>query len=485
VASSSTTGTVRVVVVDDTPDLRLLLRLTLERDGDITVVGEAADGRQGIEVVARLQPELVMLDLAMPVMDGIEALPQIKEACPEARVVVLSGFEAGAMEERSRKAGADAYLQKGTSPREILTVVRGLLGRVPDAATLPAARPPADDRSPAVASQDERRPIARRAAEEAPVGLLMVAGARAGGDRLAYLNPAAAAMLDLPSDAAGGHLDELVPPLAALLARSLGRDLAGEGVEDRLIAGGRTLDVSLRAAGGDVVISLAPARTDGEVDRLRQAIRTTAHEIRNPVTLLSGVASVVADAGTSLTEQQHTHLLAAVGRQAAVLERVTDDLLTAAQAGRGVLRLDVRAVDLSPLLENVVSDVAGQQPVSVTVPPGLRALADRTRVSQMVANLLTNAFKYADAPYVVEAGAVAASRPWVRIAVLDSGPGVDPDFRPRLFDEFARAEASREQGTGLGLYVVRSLAEAHGGRADYAPRPDGGSEFTIHLPAVG
>ena len=114
-----------------------------------------------------------------------------------------------------------------------------------------------------------------------------------------------------------------------------------------------------------------------------------------------------------------------------------------------------------------------------------RALADRTRVSQMVANLLTNAFKYADGPYAVAAAAVDAPRPWVRVAVLDAGPGVDEGFRPRLFDEFARAESTREQGTGLGLYVVRSLAEAHGGRADYAPRPGGGSEFSFHLPAVG
>ena len=103
----------------------------------------------------------------------------------------------------------------------------------------------------------------------------------------------------------------------------------------------------------------------------------------------------------------------------------------------------------------------------------------------MVANLLTNAFKYADGPYVVEVSQVPSPRrPLVRIAVLDSGPGVDEGFRPRLFDEFTRAESTREQGTGLGLYVVRSLAEAHGGRADYEPRDGGGSVFSVHLPAA-
>jgi signal transduction histidine kinase len=456
----------------------MLLRLTLERDGDICVVGEAADGREGVDAVARLQPELVMLDLAMPVMDGIEALPLIKQACPATRVVVLSGFEAGAMEERSRNAGADAYLQKGAAPRTILSVVRGLLDRDATPVTVPAARPATESLARETTSS------AHRAADASPVGLLVVSGAVAGDSRIEYLNPAAAGLVSLPTGA-GGSLDELIPPLGALIARGVRGALAGGGLEDRIRVHGRLLDVALRTSGSDIVVSLAPARTDAEVDRLRQAIRTTAHEIRNPVSLLSGVASVVAEAGDSLTEQQHAHLLTAVGRQAAVLERVTDDLLTAAQAGRGVLKLDVEVLDLGPLLRDVVADVAGQQPVSVSVEGGLRALADRTRVSQMVANLLTNAFKYADGPYSVVATDVAGARPWVRVAVLDSGPGVDEDFRPRLFDEFARADSPRVQGTGLGLYVVRSLAEAHGGRADYEPRPGGGSDFSFHLPGLG
>ena len=133
----SVAGTVRAVIVDDTADLRLLLRLILERDGDISVVGEAEDGLQGVEVAGRLQPHLVMLDLAMPVMDGLEALPRIKAASPAATVVVLSGFEAGAMQTRSMGAGADAYLQKGTSPEEIRALVRTLLGRAHDAARTP------------------------------------------------------------------------------------------------------------------------------------------------------------------------------------------------------------------------------------------------------------------------------------------------------------------------------------------------------------
>ena len=64
-----------VVVIDDTPDLRLLLRMVLELTDRYSVVGEAGDGAEGIEMVRQWQPDLVLLDLAMPVMDGLEALP--------------------------------------------------------------------------------------------------------------------------------------------------------------------------------------------------------------------------------------------------------------------------------------------------------------------------------------------------------------------------------------------------------------------------
>src|SRR4051812_14849123 len=82
---------VRVVVVDDTPDVRMLLRLALESEGDMSVVAEAADGREAVDVVAANQPDLVVLDLAMPVMDGMTALPHLRRACPGARILVLSG----------------------------------------------------------------------------------------------------------------------------------------------------------------------------------------------------------------------------------------------------------------------------------------------------------------------------------------------------------------------------------------------------------
>ena len=83
-----------VLIADDTPEIRNLLRMNFELEQDFLVVGEADNGLTAIELARDHQPDLVLLDLAMPVMDGLQALPEITEATPGTRVVVLSGFNA-------------------------------------------------------------------------------------------------------------------------------------------------------------------------------------------------------------------------------------------------------------------------------------------------------------------------------------------------------------------------------------------------------
>lgn len=119
----------RIVVVDDTPDVRDLLSLMLGRAEDLEVVGQAGDGRQAIEVAERERPDGILLDLAMPVMDGLEALPHLRRLLPDAAIVVLSGFGAGAMAAQAREAGADDYVEKGTPLRTIVQTLRDVLER--------------------------------------------------------------------------------------------------------------------------------------------------------------------------------------------------------------------------------------------------------------------------------------------------------------------------------------------------------------------
>ena len=144
---------VRVLVVDDTPALRVLMRAVLEGTG-FEVVGEAGDGLAGINLAVQLKPDLVLLDLAMPVMDGLEALPRLRAELPDAKLVIVSGFERRAMESQVVEAGADAYVQKGLAPQAMLGVLEALFPGVPAelSSHVPAPRAP----QPPPAAADDR-----------------------------------------------------------------------------------------------------------------------------------------------------------------------------------------------------------------------------------------------------------------------------------------------------------------------------------------
>jgi YesN/AraC family two-component response regulator len=119
----------RVLVCDDTEDIVLLLSMEFGFDPDIEVVGSAGNGVEAIALAGRLQPDVVLLDLAMPVMDGLQALPEIRRVAPGTKVIVLSGFDAGAMAPKALSRGAIRYLEKGLTPSDIAVVVKQVAGR--------------------------------------------------------------------------------------------------------------------------------------------------------------------------------------------------------------------------------------------------------------------------------------------------------------------------------------------------------------------
>jgi DNA-binding NarL/FixJ family response regulator len=115
---------IRVLLCDDVPDLRMLLRLNLETDGDVQVIGEAGDGIEAVEQARDLQPDIVLLDLSMPRLDGLEAIPLIREAAPDAAIVVFSGFLTELVAKQVLEAGATSYLEKGTPHEELIGAIR-------------------------------------------------------------------------------------------------------------------------------------------------------------------------------------------------------------------------------------------------------------------------------------------------------------------------------------------------------------------------
>ena len=113
----------RVLIVDDNPQVRQELRTLLPLAGDIEVVGEAADGQGAIRLAQVLRPDVVLMDLEMPVLDGYEATRQIKAGSPACRVVALTvhGYEAA--RQKASQSGVDVFLVKGVSVETLVQAI--------------------------------------------------------------------------------------------------------------------------------------------------------------------------------------------------------------------------------------------------------------------------------------------------------------------------------------------------------------------------
>ena len=121
---------VRVLLVDDDPDYRLLVRLALDAEPDFEVVGEARDGREAAALAASTRPSLILLDCSMPRADAFDGLPELREACPDGRVILLSGYAPADLEMAARLAGALGFLPKETPPSRLASEVGTLSGLV-------------------------------------------------------------------------------------------------------------------------------------------------------------------------------------------------------------------------------------------------------------------------------------------------------------------------------------------------------------------
>jgi DNA-binding NarL/FixJ family response regulator len=115
-------------LADDVFDLRFMVKLALERSGRFVVVAEAENGDEAVKMAEQHQPDLVLLDVSMPVKDGLQALPDIRAVSPDAKVVMLSGFEASRLAAAALESGAAAYLEKGIPPGELVDELLKVLG---------------------------------------------------------------------------------------------------------------------------------------------------------------------------------------------------------------------------------------------------------------------------------------------------------------------------------------------------------------------
>lgn len=235
----------------------------------------------------------------------------------------------------------------------------------------------------------------------------------------------------------------------------------------------------------------ARRRAEAAVQARDQVLRVVSHDLGNHLAAIRFNSMVLSRTiGTDADGEENRERAEGILQQVGVMDRLRQDLLDVASIEAGRLSIAPDRVDPVELVEAAVDyarpmaatkNVQLSTSVGGELPP---VFADRDRLLQALGNLIGNAIKFAP-----KAGAVAVSAAvspeGVVFTVSDNGPGVPPEDADRIFESFWKSTVGNPGGAGLGLSIVKGIAEAHGGRVWHEAGKGGGSSFRLEVPASG
>jgi signal transduction histidine kinase len=314
------------------------------------------------------------------------------------------------------------------------------------------------------------------------------------------VNAAAAEMLGT-TDAVGRQLDGVVllqdragntwtsctRPYDGLASRTRINEQAwylSDGTE--LLVTARILRDGPRSPVRQVAVSLRSARARKRLDRERSdLVATVAHELRSPLTGVKGFVATLLSKWDKLNDDQKKMMLETVNVDADRLTRLIAELLDVARIDTGRLSLYPRPVDFQAAVDRVVASVrAGTgREIAFTVDGELPSVsADPDKFAQVVTNLVDNAIRHGDGQVTLTATPIdgEASYDGVLLHVDDEGDGISPDIRSRVFTKFWKH--GTRGGSGLGMYIIHGLVQAHGGSVEIDDSPAGGARVSILWP---
>jgi signal transduction histidine kinase len=247
-----------------------------------------------------------------------------------------------------------------------------------------------------------------------------------------------------------------------------------------------------------VILLIRRLRQAREAERrLRELTRSQAefisvvsHELRTPVAGVLGFLQTTVDHWTDLSDGQRLDTVRRAVSNARRLQAMTRDILDTESIESGRLGYHFQQVDIRNEIATAIeasSDADGTHVITFNAPSEpIPVDADPDRIQQVLANLLENARKNSppSEPIVVQTELVDGAQPRVRVSVIDRGPGVDTDSLERIFNKFVRGDDNAVTGTGLGLFIVRTIIEAHHGRVWCESSPGTRTAFIFELPVV-
>jgi signal transduction histidine kinase len=231
----------------------------------------------------------------------------------------------------------------------------------------------------------------------------------------------------------------------------------------------------------------ARAAADAAVRVRDDVLAIVSHDLRTPIGAIQVAVSSLLDFGEQFAPEVRTRQLEVIRRAGTRALRLIEDLLAIARIEAGQLPIEPARIDLSALLDDVCklhrsrsADRAVRVECSAAGAP-THLVADPHRLHQALSNLIDNAVRYSPEGGIVEVVATETAD-GVRLEVRDRGPGIPADEIGQLFERFWQARRAGRGGAGLGLAIVRGIAEAHGGTVHVESEPGLGSRFSLVLP---
>ncbi len=263
----------------------------------------------------------------------------------------------------------------------------------------------------------------------------------------------------------------------------------------------------VQASNGEGPFALAVVRDvsrQKEVEQLKSDfVSMVSHELRTPLAVIKGYAATLLNSHLNLDPPRQLRFLRGINDASDRLTRLIDNLLSVSRLESGRFKLNPQTIDLAEVVRKVVSGMRSSSPNHVldcSMPPeGVYVHADRDQMEQVLLNLLTNAIKYSpeggevridvrtvEGPLPLSHLSTPSERStWTLLSVTDHGIGIPPSQVRQIFDKFYRGDAPlvrRVAGTGLGLYICKSIVEAHQGHIWVESQPGQGSTFYVALP---
>ncbi len=285
----------------------------------------------------------------------------------------------------------------------------------------------------------------------------------------------------------------LVGPLALIIASVAGYGLASAALRPVELMRRRAAAVSASEPGrrlplpaADDEIRRLGATLNDMLERLEESfareqtfVANASHELRTPL------ATLKTELDLALRRERSAHelreALRSVDDEVDRLSALADDLLVLARSGEAGLPVRRVEINVADLLSTVRDRFDPQHTtIAVSAPDGVTLVGDPERLEQALGSMVDNALRYGGSKVTMRA---SANEQTVELRVEDAGPGFPPGFEDQAFERFTRASPGRiGRGAGLGLSIVRAIAQAHGGDAHAANRPTGGADVWLVIP---